>query len=82
MKSSVLKSRFQYKVCLRSKYIEGYSFEVLSFGYDMDLDKIEMTLDEAILLELNNGKDTNEKLCIQNGDSFIRFLYSVFNKKI
>jgi hypothetical protein len=81
MKNSVLKSHFQYEVCLRSKYIADYSFEVLSFGYEMDLDKVEIVLDKTILLELDNGKVTDEKLCIDNGDSFIRFLHSIFNTK-
>ena len=77
-----LKSFFQYQLYLSSSYVEGYRFEVFLFGYDADLEKIEVIVDRAIYVEICNKPLVGKpQLFITNDRNFINFLEDVFKCK-
>ncbi len=81
-KYSGLKGFFQYRLCLYSDYVNGYRFELFVFGYDADLEKIEVIVDEEIYKEISDGPITDKpRFVITNDRNFVDFLEAIFTCK-
>ena len=50
--SSHLGSTFQFEILLLSQYLQGYSFEVMRFGYDVSIYPVVIILESEIGEEL------------------------------
>lgn len=81
-KYSGLTSFFQYRLCLYSEYVNGYWFELFTFGYEADLEKIEVIVNKEIYKEISDRPLTGKPYFIlTNGRNFMDFLEAVFQCK-
>lgn len=75
-----LPADFVFNVRLVSPFVSGYSFKIITFGYDINLNPIMFTIDdEAIHKELYNELLEDESYIVcPNGEAFERILEKVF----
>ncbi len=66
-------NEFCYRLNIRGKFLEGYSFKVMSFSHDITLYPVEFHLDEQLAEELRIRSAFNTKK-IDNPEELERFL--------
>lgn len=78
-----LNNYFKFKLTLTCPHLKDFSMKVLWYGYDVDLEKVDVILNDEIHKEIGNswGETDGKKLIITNGTEFIEFLYAVFSSK-
>lgn len=80
--SSRLKCQFEFDLVIFSKYIRGYSFSVLEFGFDIELYPVYMLIDSDIYNELNFELTFDKKITsVSDEKEFINSLNLVFESK-
>lgn len=80
--SSKLKNQFEYELILFSKYIKGYSFSILEFGFDVELYPVNIAIDVEIYNELNFDFRYDRKVTsIKDEEEFVKSLNFVFQSK-
>lgn len=82
LKYSGLNNDFVYRLTLRSIYVKEYRMELFTFGYNADLEKINVMAKETIFNDLQNKSIKKALyLTLNNGQDFINFLEKVFTSK-
>ena len=73
---------FQFRIILTSQYMKGYSFDILDFGYDVDIYPVVADLESAICDELkltSNDLFRSHKVTSNNEDELIKLITAIFN---
>lgn len=80
--TSKLSNDFQYDLYINSPYVGSYSFKLITFGYDVELMPIYLTIEESIREELFEKKHPQgARLKIEDEKSFVSVLESIFHSE-
>ena len=75
-----LGTSFQYELYLYSPYVDGYSFRIMFFGFNVELLEIRVVLDGTIHEEIFNTRQPFGKpVSMKNDTKFPEFLEKVFS---
>ncbi len=84
-RSNLSDQMFRFKVTLFSPYLQGYSFDVLEFGYNISLFPVFIEVDNQIATELKIPEGVSSEfdgcfiLKCDTEEEFIEKLHDIFN---
>lgn len=81
--NSSLYTNFQFRLRLKSEYVSSYSFDIFTFGYNIELAPIKIILEYSIFEEIKGRTmiNNNERINILDEVELKEFLSQVFQTK-
>ncbi|MDA3788992.1 MAG: hypothetical protein PF503_10950 [Desulfobacula sp.] len=81
--TSGLKTTFQFELLLTSKFLDGYSFKIFSFGYDVSLYPVILNIESEISEEMGNNKPSWMKSTVNadNEEFLLKLINEIFTTK-
>lgn len=82
LKYTSLDRDFQFALNLRSKYVKDYSLQIFTFGYNVDLEKVKLIIEESIHNEVCKiFKNPKTYIILANNKNFTDFVDIIFTSK-
>jgi len=79
LESSTFNRDFEFTLDLSSKYVKGYCLEIFKFGYNVDLEKVKIIIEESIYKEVSKMfLSPKPYVILRNNEDFVKFLNIIF----
>lgn len=78
--SAILEVDFEFKLVLLSNRLSNYKFEILNFGYNIDLYPVEAIVEESIFLEIfDKSRGYSTRVSLVREDAVIELIDKIFH---